>query len=250
MERISRDNAALCLIDHQTGLLTGVRDIPVGELKHNVVALAKAAQILGLPVIVATTAKDELWGPTVPELVAALKGDYAKIDRMTVNAWDDPAFVAAVKKTGRSHLIFAGVATQVCAAYPAYSALDAGYQSYVVMDASGAFSLAEREAGIARMVQRGVILGLLRHHRGNDAQQCGPAFERGLRRSRYGFRGPCRADLESGRRQGAKVESKRRSVDHGHPGTQRSLRTSNSPAMVSVWSGRSTRLRAERSRSR
>jgi nicotinamidase-related amidase len=137
MERISRDNAALCLIDHQTGLLTGVRDIAVGELKHNVVALAKAAQILGLPVIVATTAKDELWGPTVPELVAALKGDYAKIDRMTVNAWDDPAFVAAVKKTGRSHLIFAGVATQVCAAYPAYSALDAGYQSYVVMDASG-----------------------------------------------------------------------------------------------------------------
>ena len=77
---------------------------------------------------------------------------------MTVNAWDDPAFVAAVKKTGRSHLIFAGVATQVCAAYPAYSALDAGYQSYVVLDASGAFSLAEREAGIARMVQRGVIL--------------------------------------------------------------------------------------------
>ena len=57
MERISRDNAALCLIDHQTGLLTGVRDIAVGELKHNVVALAKAAQILGLPVIVATTAK-------------------------------------------------------------------------------------------------------------------------------------------------------------------------------------------------
>ncbi len=105
MERISRDNAALCLIDHQTGLLTGVRDIALGELKHNVVALAKAAQILGLPVILATTAKDELWGPTVPELVAALNGDYAKIDRMTVNAWDDPAFVGAVKKTGRSHLI-------------------------------------------------------------------------------------------------------------------------------------------------
>src|SRR5260370_39566115 len=77
---------------------------------------------------------------------------------MRVNAWKDPAFVAGGKKTGRSHLIFAGVATKVCAAYPAYSALDAGYQYYVVMDASGAFSLAEREAGIARMVQRGVTL--------------------------------------------------------------------------------------------
>src|SRR5258707_3034618 len=137
MERISRDNAALCLIDHQTGLLTGVRDIAVGELKHNVVALAKAAQILGVPVIVATTAKDELWGPTVPELIAALKGDYAKIDRMTVNAWDDPAFVAAVKKTGGSHLIFAGVATEGLPAHPAYFALDARYPSLLGFGASG-----------------------------------------------------------------------------------------------------------------
>src|SRR5258708_8360016 len=158
MERISRDNAALCLIDHQTGLLTGVRDITVEEVKLNVVALAKAAQILGLPVIVGTTAKDELWGPTVPELVAALKGDYAKIDRMTVNAWDDPAFVAAVKKTGRSHLIFARVVTQVCAAHPPYSALDAGYHSHVVLDASGAFNLTEPDAGIPPKGQRPGIL--------------------------------------------------------------------------------------------
>jgi hypothetical protein len=56
-------------------------------------------------------------------LIAALKGKYATIDRMTVNAWDEPAFVEAVKKTGRSHLIFAGVSLQVCAAYPAYSAI-------------------------------------------------------------------------------------------------------------------------------
>ena len=158
MERISRDNAVLCLIDHQIGLLTGVRDLTVAELKHNVVGLAKAAQILGLPVILATTAKNELWGPTFPELLTALEGDYPSIDRMTINAWDEPAFVDAVKKTGRSHLIFAGVSLQVCAAYPAYSAIDAGYESYVVVDASGVFSPSQREAGIARMAQKGVIL--------------------------------------------------------------------------------------------
>lgn len=158
MERISRDNAALCLIDHQLGLLSGVRDITVGELKHNVVALAKAAQVLELPVILATTAKNELWGPTAPELLAALQDGYASIDRMTVNAWDEPAFREAVKATGRTHLIFAAVSLQVCAAYPAYSALDDGYASYVVVDASGAFSLTQREAGIARMTQKGVIL--------------------------------------------------------------------------------------------
>jgi nicotinamidase-related amidase len=158
MDRITRDNAALCLVDHQVGLFTGVRDYSVNELKHNVVALAKAAQILGLPVVVATTAKDELWGPTFPELTEALTGDYATIDRMTVNAWDDPRFVDAVKATGRTHLVFAGIALQVCAAFPAYSALDAGYEARVVVDASGCFSATEREAGIARMNQRGVIV--------------------------------------------------------------------------------------------
>ena len=158
MERISRDNAALCLIDHQVGLVTGVRDFTVGELKHNVVGLARAAQLLGLPVIVATTAKDQFWGPTIPELGAALKGNYTTIDRMTVNAWDEPAFVEAVKETGRTHLVFAGVSLQVCAGYPAYSAIEEGYASYVVLDASGVFSPAEREAGVARMTQKGVIM--------------------------------------------------------------------------------------------
>ena len=60
------------LIDHQVGLFTGVRDIGVAELKHNVVGLAKAAQVLGLPIVAATTARDSMWGPTVPELQAAL----------------------------------------------------------------------------------------------------------------------------------------------------------------------------------
>ena len=80
MERITRNNSAICLIDHQVGLLLGVRDITVAELKHNVVGLAKAAKILGMPIIASTTAKDVLWGPTFPELVAVL---VVKIRRMS-----------------------------------------------------------------------------------------------------------------------------------------------------------------------
>jgi hypothetical protein len=72
LERITRNNSAICLIDHQVGLLLGVHDITVAELKHNSVGLAKAAKILGMPTIASTTAKDDLWGPTFPELVAVL----------------------------------------------------------------------------------------------------------------------------------------------------------------------------------
>jgi len=38
------------------------------------VALARAARALNLPIVVATTAHDSMWGPTIPELVEALPG--------------------------------------------------------------------------------------------------------------------------------------------------------------------------------
>jgi nicotinamidase-related amidase len=158
MERITRDNSAVCLIDHQVGLLSGIRDITINELKHNVVGLANAARLLGIPTIASTTAKDVFWGPTFPELVAVLDTNkYPIIDRMTMNAWDDPHFVKAVEVTGRQHLIFAGVTLQVCAALPAYSALAAGYKTYVAVDASAVFNATNRQLGIDRIQQAGVI---------------------------------------------------------------------------------------------
>ena len=65
-EPLTSENAALVLVDHQVGLMTGVRDYSTGELKHNVVALAKAAKALKLPIVVTTTARDSMWGPTFP----------------------------------------------------------------------------------------------------------------------------------------------------------------------------------------
>src|SRR5437773_10942147 len=111
-ERLTQDNAALLLVDHQIGLFTGIRDIDVAQLKHNVVGLAKAAKVLGLPIIATTTSRDSLWGPTIPELAAVLPG-VDIIDRTTVNAWDEPRIVKAVKATGRRKLLIAGVSTEV-----------------------------------------------------------------------------------------------------------------------------------------
>jgi len=114
---LTSENAALVLIDHQVGLMTGVRDYSMGELKHNVVALAKAAKVLNLPIIVTTTARDSMWGPTFPELVEALPG-VPIIDRSSVNAFDDPKVTQAITATGRRKLIFAGISLEVCAAFP------------------------------------------------------------------------------------------------------------------------------------
>lgn len=154
---LTRDNAALVLVDHQVGLMTGIRDYSVAELKHNVTGLARAAKALGLPVVATTTSAEELWGPAFPELVEALGGQ-AFIDRTTVNAWDDPRVAAAIEATGRRKLIFAGVSPEVCAAFPAMRAVREGYEAYVAVDASGTFNLTKRETGIQRLIQSGVVV--------------------------------------------------------------------------------------------
>ena len=154
---LTESNAALVLVDHQVGLMTGIRDYSVAELKHNVVGLARAAKALGLPIVTTTTSADSLWGPAFPELVAALPGQ-TFIDRTTVNAWDDPRVAAAIEATGRKKLIFAGVSLEVCAAFPAMRAVREGYEAYVAVDASGTFDMTKRETGILRLVQSGVVV--------------------------------------------------------------------------------------------
>ena len=156
-EPLTSENAALVLIDHQVGLMTGVRDYSTGELKHNVVALAKAAKALNLPIIVTTTARDSMWGPTFPELVEALPG-VPIIDRSSVNAFDDPKVAQAITATGRKKLIFAGISLEVCAAFPAITAIGKGLDAYVAVDASGTFSETKRQVGLLRMLQAGVII--------------------------------------------------------------------------------------------
>jgi nicotinamidase-related amidase len=156
-EPLTSDNAALILVDHQVGLMTGVRDLSPAELKHNVVGLAKAAKVLKLPIVVTTTARDSMWGPTFPELVEALPGVQI-IDRGSVNAFDDARTAHAIEATGRKKLIFAGLSLEVCGAFPAIAALSKGYSAYVAVDACGTFSQTKREVGLLRMLQAGVIL--------------------------------------------------------------------------------------------
>src|SRR6202521_2648059 len=154
-EPLTSQNAALVLVDHQIGLMTGVRDYSTGELKHNVVALARAAKALKLPIVVTTTVRDSMWGPTFPELVEALPG-IEIIDRSSVNAFDDARVARAIQATGRKKLIFAGLSLEVCAALPAMTAVSKGLDAYVAVDASGTFNETKRQVGLLRMLQAGV----------------------------------------------------------------------------------------------
>jgi hypothetical protein len=75
-----------------------------------------------------------------------------------INARDNEDFVNAVKKTRRKQLIIAGVVTEVCVAFPALSAIEAGYEVFVITDASGTFNEVTRHAAWTRMTAAGVQL--------------------------------------------------------------------------------------------
>jgi nicotinamidase-related amidase len=157
-EQLTPDNAAMLLIDHQTGtMLMGVGDLDPVTLKNNVLLLAGVAQIFNLPTILTTSNQEGPNGPLLPELLEMLP-QAEIVHRKIINSWDDPNFVRAVERTGRQKLIMAGVTTDVCLAFPAISALAAGYDVYAVVDASGTWNTLTQQAAMLRMAQAGVIV--------------------------------------------------------------------------------------------
>lgn len=155
-KKLDKNNAALLLVDHQTGLMNLVQDYSPSEFRNNVLALADIGKFFNLPTVLTTSFESGPNGPLMPEIVERLP-DAAYIPRPgQINAWDNEDFVKAVKATGKKQLIIAGVVTDVCVAFPALSAIEEGFDVFVVADASGTFNKDVRDAAMMRMQQAGV----------------------------------------------------------------------------------------------
>jgi nicotinamidase-related amidase len=156
--RLDKDNVAVLLVDHQSGLINLVQDFSPDEFKNNVLALTDLAKYFKLPTILTTSFEDGPNGPLVEEITATFP-DAPYIARPgNINAWDNEDFVKAVKDTGKKQLLIAGVVTEVCVAFPALSALEEGYEVFVVTDASGTFNKTTRDAAWDRMSAAGAQL--------------------------------------------------------------------------------------------
>lgn len=157
-KHLRKDDAVVLMLDHQTGLFSLVRDFGPDEFRSNVLGLAATAKYFKLPTILSSSLEDGPNGPLLPALVELLPD--APIVRRPgeINAWDNPDFLEKVKATGRRQLLIAGIVTDVCVAMPALSALAEGYEVFVVIDASGTFSPAVRDAAHQRLSDAGAQL--------------------------------------------------------------------------------------------
>lgn len=158
LEKLTPDNCAMLLIDHQTGTMLGVQDIRLDQFRSNVLALAKTAKAHNLPTVLTASYAEGPNGPLMPELVDMFPDSPPVYRPGPIDAFDDPEFVKAVEATGKKKLIMSGVTTDVCLYYPVMSALAMGYEVWAVYDASGCWDMMSELTSCMRMTQAGAIV--------------------------------------------------------------------------------------------
>ncbi len=146
---------ALVLIDFQSQMAFATQSIGIVELRNNAGLVANAARQFGVSTIVTSVAEKSFSGPFFDEVLEAFPGAEV-IDRTSMNTWEDPRIAAQVNAIGKGRLVFAGLWTSVCIVGPTLSALDQGFEVYVITDACGDVSREAHERAVERMVQAGV----------------------------------------------------------------------------------------------
>lgn len=151
---LTPNDHTLMLIDHQSQMAFATASIDIAALRNNTALIASAARDFEVPTILTTVAEKSFSGPIFSEITAAFP-DRTAIDRTTMNAWEDATVTDAVNAAGNSRVVLAGLWTSVCIVGPALSALDQGFEVYVITDATGDVSTEAHERAVTRMVQAG-----------------------------------------------------------------------------------------------
>ena len=154
---LNPNNHVLVMIDHESQMAFAVQSHTIELLRNSTGLVAASSKLFEVPTIVTTVAEREFSGPIFPEIREYYPDESTYIDRTTMNSWEDTRVVKAVKKTGKERIVFAGLWTEVCINAAALSALEDGYEVYVITDACGGVSKEAHDMSVARMIQAGVI---------------------------------------------------------------------------------------------
>jgi len=151
---VDPDNHMLILIDFQSQMSFATRSIDAVTLRNNAALISQAAAGFKVPTILTTVAEKSFSGPMFSEITEAFPGQ-ALLDRTSMNTWEDAAVIARVNEIGKPRIVLAGLWTGVCIVGPALSALEQGFEVYVIADACGDVSDEAHERAMDRMVQAG-----------------------------------------------------------------------------------------------
>ncbi|QRM33610.1 hydrolase [Microvirga sp. VF16] len=152
---ITPTDHALILIDFQSQMSFATKSIDAVNLRNNAALISEAAAGFKVPTILTTVAEKSFSGPMFSEITDAFPGQNL-LDRTSMNTWEDAAVIDEVNLIGKNRLVFAGLWTSVCIVGPTLSALDQGFEVYIITDACGDVSTEAHERAVERMIQAGV----------------------------------------------------------------------------------------------
>ncbi|KGH11645.1 isochorismatase family protein [Comamonas thiooxydans] len=144
----------LIMIDFQSQMAFATHSIDSVQLRSNAALVASAAAGFGASTILTTVAEKSFSGPMFEEVTAPFPGQ-ALLDRTSMNTWEDEAVIRKVNEIGKPRIVLAGLWTSVCIVGPALSALDQGFEVFVIADACGDISTEAHNRAMERMVQAG-----------------------------------------------------------------------------------------------
>ncbi len=151
---LSPSDHTLIMIDHQSQMAFATKSIDPVLLRSNTALVAEAAAGFRVSTILTTVAEKTFSGPIFPEITAAFPRK-AALDRTSMNTWEDQAVIAEVNRIGKPRLVICGLWTSVCIVGPTPSAIDQGFEVYVIADACGDVTDEAHERAMERMVQTG-----------------------------------------------------------------------------------------------
>ncbi|WP_311223015.1 MULTISPECIES: isochorismatase family protein [unclassified Acidovorax] len=144
----------LIMIDFQSQMAFATHSIDPVQLRSNAALVASAAAGFGASTILTTVAEKSFSGPMFEEVTAPFPG-LTLLDRTSMNTWEDEAVIKRVNEIGKPRIVLAGLWTSVCIVGPALSAIDQGFEVYVIADACGDISNEAHNRAMDRMVQAG-----------------------------------------------------------------------------------------------
>jgi len=152
---ISPTDHALFMIDFQSQMAFATKSIDAVMLRNNASLVANAAAGFKVPTILTTVAEKSFSGPMFTEVTEPFPGQKL-LDRTSMNTWEDAAVIEQLNTLERNRLVFCGLWTSVCIVGPTLSALDQGFEVYIITDACGDVSTEAHERAVERMIQAGV----------------------------------------------------------------------------------------------
>jgi nicotinamidase-related amidase len=152
---LSPTNHILVMIDFQSQMAFATKSIDATSLRNNAALISKAAKVFKVPTVLTTVAAKSFSGPMFKE-ISDVFPDHKMFDRTSMNTWEDEAVIKEINRIGKERIAFAGLWTSVCIVGPALSALDQGFEVYVITDACGDVTTEAHERAMQRMIQAGV----------------------------------------------------------------------------------------------